>query len=199
MSYRIKSRNRILKRKLTSILNFLRFNGFDLSLSYKFVLVWFMITTFSLFLPWIDSKNIELVWSAFSSILWITGYVIFAILITILFFVIFKDTQEKIKSILNLIIKDWNLIIFLFIFCLILSINSIYFINWLSVFKQSVIIWIWIIWSIIWEIFWIIWWYLLLKEKTKIWIIIEDNSGDYLRHILDKTENQDKNNMKLPF
>jgi len=199
MSYRIKSRNRILKRKMISILNFLRFNWFDLSLSYKFILIWIIITTFSLFLPWIDAKNIELVGNWFSNILWITWYVILIILLKLTFFVIFKNTQEKIKSILNLIIKDGNLIIFLFTFCLILSVNTVYYINWLSIFKQSILIWIWIIWSIIWEIFWIIWWYLLLKEKTKTSIIIEDNSDPYIDQILWKNNTQDKNNMKLPF
>jgi hypothetical protein len=58
--------------------------------------------------------------------------------------------------------------IFLFLFCLVLTINSIFYINWLNTFKQSIIIWQWIIFWIIWDVFWLIGWYLILKEKFNI-------------------------------
>ena len=199
MWYRNSSKNRKLKRALINIVRFIKFESLNISLSYKFVLVWVIIWIISLFMNWVESSSFEITWNAFNSLLWITGYIIFSFLLITLFFIFNKNKQEKVKTILNLIIKDWNLIIFLFLFCLVLTINSIFYINWLNTFKQSIIIWQWIIFWIIWDVFWLIGWYLILKEKTKTWIIIDDSVEQNPDIYSINNWVVDKNNMKLPF
>ena len=199
MWYRNSSKNRKLKRTLINIVRFIKFESLNISLSYKFVLVWVIIWIISLFMNWVESSSFEVTWSAFNSLLWITGYIIFSFLLITLFFIFNKNKQEKVKTILNLIIKDWNLIIFLFLFCLVLTINSIFYINWLNTFKQSIIIWQWIIFWIIWDVFWLIGWYLILKEKTKTGIIIDDSVEQNPDIYSINNWVVDKNNMKLPF
>lgn len=199
MWYRNSSKNRKLKRTLINIVRFIKFESLNISLSYKFVLVWVIIWIISLFMNWVESSSFEITWNAFNSLLWITGYIIFSFLLITLFFIFNKNKQEKVKTILNLIIKDWNLIIFLFLFCLVLTINSIFYINWLNTFKQSIIIWQWIIFWIIWDVFWLIGWYLILKEKTKTWIIIDDSVEQNPDIYSINNWVVDKNNMKLPF
>ena len=199
MWYRNSSKNRKLKRTLINIVRFIKFESLNISLSYKFVLVWVIIWIISLFMNWVESSSIEVTWNAFNSLLWITGYIIFSFLLITLFFIFNKNKQEKVKTILNLIIKDWNLIIFLFLFCLVLTINSIFYINWLNTFKQSIIIWQWIIFWIIWDVFWLIGWYLILKEKTKTGIIIDDSVEQNPDIYSINNWVVDKNNMKLPF
>ncbi len=199
MWYRNSSKNRKLKRTLINIVRFIKFESLNISLSYKFVLVWVIIWIISLFMNWVESSSFEITWNAFNSLLWITGYIIFSFLLITLFFIFNKNKQEKVKTILNLIIKDWNLIIFLFLFCLVLTINSIFYINWLNTFKQSIIIWQWIIFWIIWDVFWLIGWYLILKEKTKTGIIIDDSVEQNPDIYSINNWVVDKNNMKLPF
>ena len=199
MWYRNSSKNRKLKRTLINIVRFIKFESLNISLSYKFVLVWVIIWIISLFMNWVESSSFEITWNAFNSLLWITGYIIFSFLLITLFFIFNKNKQEKVKTILNLIIKDLNLIIFLFLFCLVLTINSIFYINWLNTFKQSIIIWQWIIFWIIWDVFWLIGWYLILKEKTKTGIIIDDSVEQNPDIYSINNWVVDKNNMKLPF
>lgn len=198
MSYRNSSKNRRLKRSIINIIRFIRFESINLPLSYKFVVIWIIMWFISLFLSWVNSTSLDIWWTAFSQVLWLTGYIIWFFLIINLIFVFNKNTPEKLKSIINLIVKDWNLIIFIFLFNLILTTNTVFFVDGLNTFKEWITIWQGVIFEVIANVFWMIWWYLILIEKTKTAMFIAkdlelDENG------LPHNQPTDKNNMKLPF
>lgn len=198
MSYRNSSKNRRLKRSIINIIRFIRFESINLPLSYKFVVIWIIMWFISLFLSWVNSTSLDIWWTAFSQVLWLTGYIIWFFLIINLIFVFNKNTPEKLKSIINLIVKDWNLIIFIFLFNLILTTNTVFFVDWLNTFSEWITIWQGVIFEVIANVFWMIWWYLILIEKTKTAMFISkdlelDENG------LPHNQPTDKNNMKLPF
>ncbi|MDP5039194.1 MAG: hypothetical protein NWP80_02000 [Candidatus Gracilibacteria bacterium] len=199
MSYKIKSKSRILKRKIKKTIGFLKVNSLNLSTGFKFILISLLVNIFSIFSTWIKSTNQTIDGNAFSKIFGITGIILIFINLIILFIVFNKDKQEKVKSVFNLVIKDGNLIVILFIFSLLLNINSVYIINGLEIFKASVIVGEGLIFGIIGSIFGIIGGYLIMKEKSTKGVIIEEKQDYALDIILNKGKIDEKNNMKLPF
>lgn len=199
MSYKISAKNRKLKRTLLNIISILKFESFNIETPRKIVLFWILIWIFSLFLNWTESVEKENIWNSFKNILWLTWYLLLIINIKMLFIIFNKKIKESIKYFFNFNAQDWIIIIFLWMFWLLISINSIFIIENFSYFKDWIIIWKWVILSIVWYIFCIIWWIWMLKTKTKTSIYI-DGIENNENEMDNKTLNEiDKNNMKLPF
>lgn len=198
MSYKISAKNRRLKRTLLGIIGILKFESFNIEAPKKLVLFWVIIWFISLFMNWTESTNLNHIWNSFKSILWLTWYILFIINIKIFFIIFSKTLKELMKSYFNFNIKDWIIIIFLWVFWLFFTINSLFVIQNFSYFTDGILIWKWVIVSIIWYIFIIIWWIWLMNLKTNTSIYIEwfeetDNDKHW-----DK-DDLSKNNMKLPF
>ena len=199
MSYKVSAKNRRLKRTLLSIIDILKFESLNIDTPKKIVLFSSILWCFSLFFNWIDSWNQNYIWNSFKSILWITWYLLFLINIKILFLIFSQNIKENIKSFFNFNVKDWIIIIFLWVFWLSLSINAIFIIENFSYFTQWIIIWKWVILSVVAYVFCIMWGILMLKTKTKTSIYIDwivDNEAQKSNYELDKNN---KKNMKLPF
>jgi len=199
MSYKISAKNRRLKRILLNIISILKFESLNIETPRKLVFFWVMLWFASLFLNWTESVTHNHVWNAFKSILWITWYLLFAINVKLLFIIFETKIKERIKFLFNFYAKDWVIVVFLWAFWLFLTINSIFIIENFSYFTAWIIIWRWVILSIVSYIFVLMWWMLMLKTKTNTSIYIDwQENSEYTREVNQFNENN-KNNMKLPF
>lgn len=198
MSYKISAKNRKLKRTILNIISILKFESLHIEISKKIILFWVMLAIGSLFLNWIDSTDQNHIWNAFKNILWITGYVLLIIHIKILFIIFSKKLKELIKFFLHINANDGIIIIFLWMFWLIMNINTIFIIENFSHFSTGIWFWKPIILSIIGCTLSIIWWILMIKTKTNISLYIESENGNKI-YQENRTDGSEKNNMKLPF
>lgn len=197
MSYKISAKNRRLKKTLLNIYSFLKFESLNIDISRKIILFWVFLWFFSLFWNWIESiEQPEHIWNSFKNILWIVWYLLFLLNIIILIIIFNLKLKENIKFLFNFDAKDWVIVVFLWLFWFLLTVNSLFIIKNFSYFNDWIFIWKWIIISIIWYIFILIWWILMLKTKTNTSIHFEWD--EYWRKIKD-LNNIEKNNMKLPF
>jgi len=195
MSYKISAKNRKLKRKLITLINLFKFKSVNFNITHKFILIWAVLSLISLYMDWINSLNWEIVQNTFWQLLWISWYIMFILNLIILFIIFSNNKKEYLKIVTKFFFKDWNFIVILWLFNLLLIINNIFIIKWLAFFSKEIIYWRWGIISIIWTLFVIIWWVLLIKEQNKVLLYVND---DYCKW--DKIEKVDeKNNMKLPF
>lgn len=199
MSYKISAKNRRLKRTLLNIISILKFESLNIETPKKIVLFWVILWISSLFLNWTDSIDPKHIWNSFKSILWITWYLLLITNIKTLFIIFSKKIKETIKFFFNFDAKDWTIVIFLWAFWLFLSVNSIFIIDNFNYFTDWIIVWKWVVLSVVWYIFILIWWMLMLKTKTNTsvyidWMENSENNGEFK----DLNENE-KNNMKLPF
>lgn len=198
MSYKISAKNRRLKRTLLNIFGILKFEWLNIDNSKKMVFIWILFWISSLFLRWTDSVVDNHVWNAFKNLLWITGYILFIINIKMFFIIFSQKIKESLKSFFGFNVKDGIIIVFLWVFWLLTTINTVFIINNFSYFTTWIIIWKWIIFSVIWYTFSVIWWVLMMKTKTKTSIYIEDDQEQILQNS-HENDNSEKNNMKLPF
>lgn len=200
MSYKISAKNRRLKRTLLNIISVLKFESLNIETPKKIVLFWVIIWILSLFLNWTESSiDQKYIWNAFKSILGIVWYLLLILNIKTLFIIFNEKMKENMKTFFNFNAKDGVIIVFLWAFWLFLTINTIFIIENFSYFTDGILIWKWIILSIVWYIFIVFWWFLMLKSKTKTGIYIdggENNENIKENMILNE---DDKNNMKLPF
>lgn len=195
MSYKVSAKNRKFKRILISILSFLKFESLNTTPYHKIIIIWIFINIISLFFNWIESTNQTIMWNSFENILWITWYILLLINLKLIFLILSQKQKEIIKNFFNINIKDWIFIVILWMVSLLITINSIFIIEWFSYFQTWLIIWKWIVLSIIWSIFIILWWFFILKTKTNTSIYVEDKENE--NNPLNKTK--DAKNMKLPF
>ncbi|MDD5769393.1 MAG: hypothetical protein PHE25_00345 [Candidatus Gracilibacteria bacterium] len=198
MSYKISAKNRRLKRTLLGIIGILKFESFNIEAPKKLVLFGVIIGFISLFMNWTESTNLNHIGNSFKSILGLTGYILFIINIKIFFIIFSKTLKELMKSYFNFNIKDGIIIIFLGVFGLFFTINSLFVIQNFSYFTDGILIGKGVIVSIIGYIFIIIGgiWLMNLKTNTSIYIEgFEETDND--KH--GDKDDLSKNNMKLPF
>lgn len=199
MSYKNSAKNRKLKRTLLKMIWFINFSWLNLSIQQKIVLIWIIIWIISLFMSWVDSVDNFISWNIFTPVIGLTWYIFLIIYLVCLFLIISKKNYIIIKNIINFSIKDWIILTILSIFSLLLSINTIYIINWLSTFKEWIFFWRWVVFCVIWSILMIVWWIMIIKNKDKVsvfWVNIEEENSLVSE---EKTIVDEKNNMKLPF
>jgi len=190
--YNSRIKNRKLKRFIQKLLTITKFKTFSFSTPKKIILLSIILGILSLFLPWIIIQQEDKT----SILLWLNNITIFSnivicIIFLILIYLLFSfSSKEKIKILSQLEIKNSHLITTLYFIIILLSINSIFIINWLKIFYSNINFWKWII---ILLISWIIWFitsfYINSKNNEKI--IISDT--DSKSNIYDNEKN-----MKLP-
>lgn len=162
----------------------------------KLVLLWVLISTISLFMPWISSTGGEelIEASAFSIKLWYIGFIIILLNIIMAFLMFSNKRKEKLKLNLSLSFRDYFIVNTFSIFSLLLCFVAAAFTKWLLAFSQNIIMGQWIIFCIVWIIF-SFWGGLFLYKQYK---------KDYDNFIVENTskvgENLiDERNMQLPF
>ncbi len=197
MSYKNRAKTRKLKKQLVWLFEIIKFKWINLSLAWKIILFWNIISIISLFSPWINSTNINIKENAFSNLTWKSGYIILILVLVNIFTILSVRKKEKLKSILNLYFKDNLLFLLTWLIIILLSYIALNFTNWLDVLSSQIFYGKWIILSFIWWITITIWWILYKKEEEKNnrTIFLNDNIDDNP----DKLNNESKNNMKLPF
>lgn len=203
MSYRISAKNRRFKRWILKILSFIKFDGFHLDNSQKTVAFGAILWIISLFFPWIEilDSDVNLIKSGFSKILWITGIILLFLNMFILFLVFQHKNKEIVKNMLSIFLKDGVAITFLSTFILLVSVNSIFLIEWLKTFQQGIILWNGVIISLVSAVFCVVWGVMITKTKGNTTIFnpdysYTDDNFDWLHH---ESKVDEKNNMKLPF
>lgn len=195
MSYKISAKNRKTKKFLLNIIYFLKFEWLNIKNSLKIIIIWVILSTIWLFLNWFLAVDWKFIWSWFHQIIWITGYILLLLNLSILFLIFSKKFKNSLKIFLNLQVKDDYIILFFILFWIIFSINTIFIIENISFFKEWIILWQWLPLTIVWYILSFFWVSLNIYSKTKTSIYIDDNFWDNIS----ETENKNKSNMKLPF
>jgi len=194
MNYITRKKERKFKQKLIKFINLLKIKNINLDFPSKIVLIWIIILSVSLFIPWLhkiwNNKNRN----AFSNIWWNIWYLMILFIFMILFILFSKNTWEKLKIASNINLKNYIFIIFWSVFIIFNSVIYISFIRWLNMFFEDIKIWKWIVlfllsWFVI-----FIWW--LLKRniyyKNEYEIFINETQNKQINKI-------EQSNMKLPF
>lgn len=196
MWYRERAKNRKLRAKVIAFVNIFRFKLFVSSLEWKLVLFWAVISTFSLFMPWISSTGWEEIISANAFSIKV-GYIWFIILllnIIMAFLMLSNKRKEKLKLNLSISFRDYFVINTFSLFSLLLCLVASAFIKWLLSFSKNIIIGQGIIFCIVWIIFCFWGWLLLYKQYRKDYEnFIVENTSDVWENITDDR------NMQLPF
>ena len=199
MSYKNRAKDRKIKNFFIKLFGSFKFKSLNLSLSQKIVISWTTISIFSLFLPWINWIEWSLNWkNSFSSLVWGVWVIILIYLIILLINTISVSKKEKIKFYSWLHFRDYSLSMILWIFTLILWINSIVYIWWLQTFISEINQgkWIWL--CITWAIIIIIW--SIIQKKEFMNTNIKTYTNESNTHDKKEKDNIEKeNNMKLPF
>lgn len=196
MNYKDRAKNRRLKKDIINMVNLFKFKTWNIKLSWKVILSWICICILWLFSPWVlhsESGNAENSFSASAWNIWMTSIISVLILI---FLILSINNKEKIKKYSWMQIKDYIVVICLWIFITILSIHSIIFIKSLLSFSKDISLWRWSIITLTWSILIIVWWLLMRKEYNK-------ENTSYLNEAEDRYNNKSRtskiSNMKLPF
>jgi len=190
------TRNRNTKNKIKlefkRLINNLNFKSLNLSISKQIVLVWCLFGYLSLFLPWIEAKDIH--WNSFYSLSWNIWYLLMIILFLPIFVLFSTNYKEKLKLYSDLTLKNHFIIITSWFFVISFSIITLSFVNWLHTFVLNTNYWKWVILSLTSWIIILIWWLIIRKEYYK-------NSSEIILNKLnkDREEAKEKDNMKLPF
>lgn len=198
MSYKVSAKNRKLKRTILNVISILKFESLNIETPKKIALFWVIVTFVALFLNWTEAVDVKHVWDAFKSFLWVTGYILVLINIKMIFILLSQKAKELAKMFLGFHAKDGVMIVFLGMFWLLVSANSIFIIENFSYFTTGILVGKWVIFAIVWYIFTIVGWFLMLRTKTKTSIYIE-NDDENMSLEEHESHESEKNNMKLPF
>jgi len=198
MSYRISAKNRRLKRAILKAFWVIRFDGINLDNTQKTIAFWALLGIVSIFFPWVEILDSNIIHNGFSKILGITGIIILLLNSFILYLVFHSNTKEIFKNMLHIFMKDGVGITFLSVFLLLITTNAIFTIQWLLTFQTWVVLWNGVIMSFVGSVFCMIGWIILSKQKTQTSIFTEhwygqENIWEY------ESKVDEKNNMKLPF
>lgn len=198
MSYRVSAKNRKIKRLFWQVFSILKFEGLNIANPLKIVIIWVFLSSFWLFLNWIDSYDNVIYWNAFHKILGISGYILLFLNIKIFFLVFGQKTKEFVKNIFNFNAKDSILIILLLFFWLLTTINWVFIIENTQMFREWMLIGKWVIITLVWYTLWLVWWGVNLYAKSKVSIYVENGNWDEM--LSNETNiHKNENNMKLPF
>ena len=200
MSYRISAKNRRLKRAILRAFWMIRFDGINLDNAQKTILFWAILGIISVFFPWIEILDSNIVHNGFSKILGITGIIILLLNSFILYLVLHSNTKEIFKNMFHIFMKDWVGITFLSVFLLLISTNAIFIAQGLFTFQKWIVLWNWVIISFVGSVFSLIGGIILSRQKVHASIFTQhpENTQNWEFH---QTESKvdEKNNMKLPF
>lgn len=194
MNYKDRAKNRRLKKDILNLLNIFKFKTWNIKLPWKVILFWIVISIIWMFSPWIvflEDWRYENSFSSFAWNVWVTNLIW---IIFLIFLVLSINKKEKIKMYSWMQIKDYIVIISIWVFITLLSLHSIIFIKSLLSFSKDIILWKWAILSLTWSILLIVWWIMMKKDYSK-------ENASYINEAEDKSNNnREKNsNMKLPF
>ena len=190
-------KHRILLRKINSklnkLLNNIKFRIEAFSFWKIVVLSWVLFGFLSFFFNYIDSNNPLFKMNIFWKITFFSWIIISISFLIILFLIFSFNKKEKIKKQINILFRDYIIILFLSIIIFLLALNNFFVIKWLIIFSSEIFIWNWVIIHFIsWIIIFI--WSLILKNEydSSKSTFIQDNT-------IDETTNKETNNTKLPF
>lgn len=199
---------RFFQKHIMQIMDFIKFKVSTLTIGEKISLWALMICSFSLFIPWIrfisnwdSTLSPELsINNSFSSIIWNSGVFIGFGICLGLFFLFSTKNREKIHSLIPVSRKVHNIIFYIALYIITISLHTIFMIIWLQTFAANIVYWKWIILCLTGGII-LLFWALQIKKdisKSKKWTYLNEA---YNSHSLwDSQESEDKrNNMKLPF
>ncbi len=198
MDYKKRIKNRKLNNIIITIFNLFRIRSLNLMMSWKIILFWVFITFVSLFLTWVQSSADGIYKNSFYDTSWNVGFIILFLLIFIIFNLFSINNKEKLKLHIWIHFKDYPVSIVLGAFIMILWIVCLNFVEALSVYSNSVIYGNGIISAITWWVIIFVWWIYQRVEFNKF--SENDDYFDSYSHNEDESENDnEKNNMKLPF
>jgi len=197
MNYIHRKKERNIKKIFLKIYNFFKIRSFNLSFSWKFIIMWVVISAISLFMPWIvNEAQKDTSWNSFNSIWWNIGFLMILLLIFLVFVVVSNTRKEKIKLALGIKIKNCTIIVVIWMFVILNSVIYVSFVNWLSLFLDNIIVGEWIILYMVSWIIITIWGILdwrKYKKRDDESFINEDSKIDW------ETKLENTQNMKLPF
>lgn len=199
MNYRITAKNRKTNKLIKKLSSIIRFDVLNLNNYYKTLFIWGIIWIVSLFFDWFTNWDNSLQGNGFSKLLWVSWFLILITNIKILFLVLSKKLKDFLKKIFKVNIPDHILFIFLSVFSLCFSINSLIIINNLSVFDSHININYWIILNLVGSILSIIASLMNYYSTSKVWIIINRKWDEVDKIDIEKYLKVDEKNIKLPF
>lgn len=194
MNYKSRWKDRKMKWLMIKVFNLFRFRSVYLHFSEKIILLWNILLFVSLFQSWvINTKTLD-TWNAFTSVAWNVWYPFILWIFLVLFFILSKNNQNKLKLHSSISFQNHTLISIFWIFIILSVIMSISFIHWFVTFSQNIIYWNG---TILWLTSWIIisvGSYLMRShyKNSNIEIFVTESW-----EIKEKITN--KNNMTLPF
>ncbi len=188
---RVKTRK--IKNFFKHLINYTRFKIESFSFSKIIILMWVLISYFSMFMGWIESTDKSLSSNAFNNITIFSASIITILLFLILFLLFSLNKKEKIKKTTNIIFRDYLIIIFIALVIFILWISNLWVLMWLKMFSSQINHWAWILVLIISSIIIFIWWILLKNENSSTNSIYLNDSKD------NSSFESTKSNTKLPF
>jgi hypothetical protein len=172
----------------------IKFKSLNLNFPRQIVLLWTFICIISLFLPWIQDVEKGITWNSFYSLSWNIGFLLSIILFLPMLTIFSTSYKEKLKLYSDLSVKNHFIIMTSWFFVISFSIISLSFINWLHTFFENIVYWNWIVLSLTSWMIILLWWTLIRKEYYK-------NNSEIILNTFDlnREENKEKDNMKLPF
>lgn len=194
MEYKLRAKNRRIKRLVLQWFQLIKFKSFHLSLWWKISAVWAFITLFSLINNWIYAPELEIKSNAFWANAWGVWYTLLMISFISLFLIFSFHKKQKIKLWTDLNFRDYNALIIGGVMSVLLSVHVFMFISWYQSFSSSITHGNGPIIALIGWILSIFWWIILKKESKNQNQILSINDIWY-----DEKEQEIKENMKLPF
>lgn len=191
--YNSRVKNRKIKKLLLGIALLLKFKTTNFSRNKQLGLIWIIIWIISLFLDWVISPLITINNGAFNWVTWVNWIIIWLTLLFLTFILFSTNKKEKLKLTTSLSFKDSSVIVSLWFLIVILSLSSLYAINWLKVFSSEVFYGKWVIFSLISWILILISWIITKCEYDKDQKVFLNDSED------NTSKEASKDNMKLPF
>lgn len=194
MNYKKRKKSRNLSNFFIKLNSTLKINIPNLNIASKIIILWNIILIVSLFLPWLYKNTENIFWNSFHPIWWNIGF--FSILFSIILIIIslFSLEFEKVKLSFNISYKEYNITILIWLFIIIVWAIYVSFINGLTVFLNDISVWKWVILYILSWVVVFAWW-LIKKVISK-----NNNYESFINETKNnKTEKNNKSNMKLPF
>jgi len=188
--------DRLLRKKILNFFLKIKIKSINLTFSKILILTWISLNILSIFMPWFSLPYNDLdSQTAFSRILWITGYLIILSSVINLFLIFSTSLKKKLKLFLNLTTNEKNLILIINSILLLIIINSALTIKWLNLFSNDIVFYTGITISITATLIMVLWSYMnYLKNEDNYWNLISVNESH------SETINIKKDDkIKLPF
>lgn len=195
MEYHNRAKNRKLKRNIILFLKMVNFKSRSFSLGEKISIFWVCISFIALFFNWVNSINNSFYSNAFWNLSGKVGYFILWELIFILFLIFSQNKKVKFKMSSNFHFRDSSIVILVSLLNIVLSLNVLSFVQWLSAISTKSLYGNGIILCITSSIVLLVWWILMRKERKTEKYSMYTNDLEKEK----KEEEKKEKNMKLPF